>query len=121
MISLMLRLVFLPRRGVKDWYQSHVIEKVEERLTIKLVKGEEELKIETTVTTKDDTITKFSRKFPKYKPTKEEEEISKLKAICENVIYGISDNDSDLESTARSGPRDSEMEDTGGSRIRINA
>ncbi|GJS09963.1 putative reverse transcriptase domain-containing protein [Tanacetum coccineum] len=29
--------------------------------------------------------------------------------------------DSDLESTARSGPRDSEMEDTGGSGIRINA
>ncbi|GJX32597.1 hypothetical protein Tco_0242452 [Tanacetum coccineum] len=59
----------------------------EDRLTIKLVKGEEVLKIETTVTAKD--------------------------AICENVIYDISDSDSDLESTARSGPRDSEMEDTG--------
>ncbi|GKC50677.1 hypothetical protein Tco_1073422 [Tanacetum coccineum] len=35
--------------------------------------------------------------------------------------WDISDSDSDLESTARSGPRDSEMEDTGGSRIRINA
>ncbi|GJY13304.1 hypothetical protein Tco_0382613 [Tanacetum coccineum] len=95
--------------------------RVEERLTIKLVKGEEVLKIETTVTAKDGTITKFPRKFPEYKPTKEEEEISKLKAICENVIYDISDSDSDLESTARSGPRDSEMEDTGGSGIRINA
>ncbi|GJY09137.1 hypothetical protein Tco_0377322 [Tanacetum coccineum] len=91
--------------------------RVKERLTIKLVKGEEVLKIETTVTAKDGTITKFLRKFQEYKPTKEEEEISKLKAICENVIYDISDSDSDLESTARSGPRGSEMEDTGGSGI----
>ncbi|GKE47015.1 hypothetical protein Tco_1478273 [Tanacetum coccineum] len=53
--------------------------RIEERLTIKLVKGEE------------------------------------------NVIYDISDSDLDLESTARSGPRDSEMEDTGGSGIQINA
>ncbi|GJX80535.1 hypothetical protein Tco_0328684 [Tanacetum coccineum] len=79
------------------------------------------LKIETTVTAKDGTTTKFLGKFPEYKPTKEEEEISKLKAICENVIYDIFDSDSDLESTARSGPRDSEMEDTRGSGIRINA
>ncbi|GJX35603.1 hypothetical protein Tco_0247160 [Tanacetum coccineum] len=70
---------------------------------------------------KDGTITKFLGKFSEYKPTKEEEENFKLKAICENVIYDISDSDSDLESTARSGPRDSEMEDTGGSEIRINA
>ncbi|GJX26093.1 hypothetical protein Tco_0232389 [Tanacetum coccineum] len=55
--------------------------RVEERLTIKLVKGEEVLKIETTVTAKDGTITKFLGKFPEYKPTKEEEEISKLKAM----------------------------------------
>ncbi|GJU78682.1 reverse transcriptase domain-containing protein [Tanacetum coccineum] len=88
--------------------------RVEEWLTIKLVKGEDVLNIETTVTAKDGTITKFPGKFPKYKPTKEEEEIFKLKAIYENVIYDISDSDSDLESTARSGPRDSEMEDTGG-------
>ncbi|GKD31045.1 hypothetical protein Tco_1241823 [Tanacetum coccineum] len=94
---------------------------VEERLTIKLVKGEEVLKIETIVTAKDGTVTKFPRKFPKYKPTKEEEEIFKLKAIYENVIYDISDRDSDLESMARSRPRDSEMEDTRGSGIRINA
>ncbi|GKB21036.1 hypothetical protein Tco_0854959 [Tanacetum coccineum] len=95
--------------------------RVEERLTIKLVKGEEVLKIETTLTAKDGTITKFLGKIPEYKPTKEEEEISKLKAICENVIYDISNNDSDLESTTRSGPRDSEMEDARGSGIRINA
>ncbi|GJU94784.1 hypothetical protein Tco_1319540 [Tanacetum coccineum] len=87
--------------------------RVEERLTIKLVKGEEVLKIETTVTAKDGTITKFFGKFPEYKPTKEEEEIFKLKAICENVIYDISDSDSDLESMARNGPRDSEMENRG--------
>ncbi|GJY79620.1 zinc finger, CCHC-type containing protein [Tanacetum coccineum] len=95
--------------------------RVEERLTIKLVKGEEVLKIETTLTTKDGTITKFLGKIPEYKPTKEEEKISKLKAISENVIYDISDNDSDLESTTRSGPRDNKMEDTRGSGIRINA
>ncbi|GJX75940.1 hypothetical protein Tco_0322751 [Tanacetum coccineum] len=94
--------------------------RVEERLTIKLVKGEEVLKIETTVIAKDGTITKFPRKFPEYKLTKEEEEIFKLKAICKNVIYDIFDSDSDLESTARSGPRDNEMEDTGGSGIQIN-
>ncbi|GJV40110.1 putative reverse transcriptase domain-containing protein, partial [Tanacetum coccineum] len=87
--------------------------RVEEMLTIKLVEGEEVLKIKTTVTAKDGTITKFLGKFPGYKPTKEEEEISKLKAIYEDVIYDISDSDSDLESTARSGPRNSEMEDTG--------
>ncbi|GJT34252.1 putative reverse transcriptase domain-containing protein [Tanacetum coccineum] len=84
--------------------------RVEERLIIKLVKGEKVLKIETTVTAEDGTITKFLE----YKPTKEEEDIFKLKAICENVIYDISDSDSDLESMARSGPWDSKMEDTGG-------
>ncbi|GKC85205.1 hypothetical protein Tco_1140922 [Tanacetum coccineum] len=87
--------------------------RVEERLTIKLVKGEVVLKIETTVTAKYCTITKFPGKFPEYKPTKEEEEISKLNATCKNVIYDISNSDSDIESTARSGPRDNEMEDTG--------
>nr|GEX74041.1 putative reverse transcriptase domain-containing protein [Tanacetum cinerariifolium] len=93
--------------------------RVEERLTIKLVKGEEVLKIETTMTAKDGTITKFPGKFLEYKPTKEAEEIFKLKAVYENVIYDISESDSDLESTARSGPRDGEMEDTGGGGIRI--
>ncbi|GJV96548.1 hypothetical protein Tco_1548125 [Tanacetum coccineum] len=95
--------------------------RVEERLTIKLVKGEEVLKIETTVTAKDGTITKFPGKFPEYKPTKGEEEILKLRSVWEKVNYDISDSDSDLESTARSRPRDSEMEDTGSSGIRINA
>ncbi|GJS60769.1 reverse transcriptase domain-containing protein [Tanacetum coccineum] len=86
--------------------------RVEERLTIKLVKGEEVLKIETTVTAKDGKITKFPGKLPGYKPTKKEVEISKLKEIYKDVIYDISDSDSDLESTARSGPRNSEMEYT---------
>ncbi|GJR05995.1 hypothetical protein Tco_0528979 [Tanacetum coccineum] len=95
--------------------------RVEERLTIKLVKGEEVLEIETTVTAKDGTITKFLGKFLEYEPTKEEEEISKLKAIYENVIYDISNSDSDLESTARSEPKDGEMEDIGSSGIQINA
>ncbi|GJW98774.1 hypothetical protein Tco_0180582 [Tanacetum coccineum] len=109
--------------GIRAWVRrgSHKIRipidmypcRVEERFTIKLVKGEEVLKIETTVTAKDGTITKFLGKLLEHKPTKEEEEISKLKAICENVISDISDSDSDPESTARSGPKDSEMEDTG--------
>ncbi|GJV28908.1 hypothetical protein Tco_1385356 [Tanacetum coccineum] len=95
--------------------------RVEERLTIKLVKGKEVLKIETTVTAKDGTITKFPRKFPEYKPTKGEEEILKLRSVWEKVNYDISDSDSDLESTTKSGPRDGEIEDTDGSGIRIDA
>ncbi|GJV19879.1 hypothetical protein Tco_1368899 [Tanacetum coccineum] len=95
--------------------------RVEERLTIKLVEGEEVLKIETIVTAKDGTISKFLGKFPEYKPTKGEEEILKLRSVWEKVNYDISDSDSDLESTARSGPRNSEMEDTGSSGMRINA
>ncbi|GJT23941.1 putative reverse transcriptase domain-containing protein [Tanacetum coccineum] len=71
--------------------------------------GEVVLKIKTTVTAKDGTITKFPGKFPEYKPTKGEEEILKLRLVLEKVNYDISDSDSDLESTARSGPRDSEM------------
>ncbi|GJX51217.1 putative reverse transcriptase domain-containing protein [Tanacetum coccineum] len=58
--------------------------------------------------------TVWPSKQEEYKPTKEEEEIFKLKAICKNGIYDISDNDSDLKSIARSGPKDSEMEDKGG-------
>ncbi|GJX85182.1 hypothetical protein Tco_0335956 [Tanacetum coccineum] len=54
--------------------------RVEERLTIKVVEGEEVLKIKTTVTAKDD-----------------------------------------MESTTRSGHRNSEMEDMGSSGMRINA
>ncbi|GJU66670.1 putative reverse transcriptase domain-containing protein [Tanacetum coccineum] len=81
--------------GTRDWVRqgSRMIRipidmypcRVEERLTIKLVKGDEVLRIKTTVTAKDGAFTKFPRKFPEYKPTKEEEEILKLKAICENA------------------------------------
>ncbi|GKC32747.1 hypothetical protein Tco_1040041 [Tanacetum coccineum] len=73
------------------------------------------------MTAKDGIITKFLRKFPRYKPTKEEKEISKLKAIYEDVSYDISDSDSDMEFVAESGPRNSKMEDTGSSGMRINA
>ncbi|GJS79522.1 hypothetical protein Tco_0729403 [Tanacetum coccineum] len=114
MISMMLRLVFLPRRDVTDCSAWGLPLQNDVRDTINQEQG-------LGVTAKDGTITKFLGKFPEYKQTKEEEEISKLKAICENVTYDISDIDSDLESTGRSGPRDSEMEDTGGSGIRINA
>ncbi|GJV10807.1 hypothetical protein Tco_1352348 [Tanacetum coccineum] len=75
----------------------------------------------TTVTAKDGTVTNFLRKFPEYKPTKGEEEILKLRSVWEKVNYDISDSDSDLESTAKSGPRDSQMGDTSSSGIRINA
>ncbi|GKF71930.1 hypothetical protein Tco_0208044 [Tanacetum coccineum] len=69
--------------------------RVEEGLTIESVNGEEIIKIETSVIAID--------------------------GIYENLVYDISDSDSDLKSTAGSGPKDSEMEDTGGSGIRINA
>ncbi|GJZ63165.1 hypothetical protein Tco_0619586 [Tanacetum coccineum] len=95
--------------------------RVEERLTIKLVKRRIGIKDGTTVTAKDGTVTNFLRKFPEYKPTKGEEEILKLRSVWEKVNYDISDSDSDLESTARSGPRDSQMGDTSSSGIRINA
>ncbi|GJR84555.1 hypothetical protein Tco_0155340 [Tanacetum coccineum] len=83
--------------------------------------GEEVLKIETTVTAKDGTIIKYPGKFLGYKPTKGGEEILKLRSVWEKVNYDISDSDSNLESTARSGPRDNEIKDMGGSGIRINA
>ncbi|GJR82370.1 hypothetical protein Tco_0153155 [Tanacetum coccineum] len=85
-------------KGCRDTINQEQGPGVEERLTIKLVKGEEVLKIETTMTTKDGTIIKFPGKFPEYKPTKEEEEIFKLKAICENVINDISDGEFGTES-----------------------
>ncbi|GJW74826.1 putative reverse transcriptase domain-containing protein [Tanacetum coccineum] len=94
--------------------------RVEERLTIKLVKGEEVLKIETTVTAKDGTITKFPGKFPRYKPTKGLEEILKLILVWEKVNYDISDSDSDLECTARSRPMENEIEDTGDRQVTNN-
>ncbi|GJY29931.1 hypothetical protein Tco_0405698 [Tanacetum coccineum] len=95
--------------------------RVEEGLTIESVNGEEIIKIETSVIAKDGTITKYLGKFQGYKPTKEERKVVKLKEIYENLVYDISDSDSDLKSTAGSGPKDSDMEDTGGSGIRINA
>ncbi|GKC99019.1 hypothetical protein Tco_1169294 [Tanacetum coccineum] len=110
--------VAIATTGCKGYYKLEQVHwRVEERLTIKLVKGEEVLKIETTVTAKDGTITKFRGKFLEYKPTKGEEEILKLRSVWEKVNYDISNSDSDLESTARSGPRDIEMEDTGSSGI----
>ncbi|GKE07219.1 hypothetical protein Tco_1399237 [Tanacetum coccineum] len=95
--------------------------RVEERLTIESVSGEEIIKIETSVIVKDGTITKYPGKFQGYKPVKEERKAAKLKEIYDNLVYDISDSDSDLKSTARSGPKDREMEDTSGSGIRINA
>ncbi|GJR71834.1 reverse transcriptase domain-containing protein [Tanacetum coccineum] len=88
MISMKFHLVLPPWRGVTDWYQSQVIEKVEERLTIELAEGREVEKIVTTVT----------------------------KNGVDQVEYEVSDDDdSDLKSTARSVPKDYELEDTGDS------
>ncbi|GJR61947.1 putative reverse transcriptase domain-containing protein [Tanacetum coccineum] len=64
---------------------------------------------------KDGTVSKFPRKFPRYTPSKEEEE-PKNKASKEAprkgpnyefLSYAVSDSDLDLESTVRSGPKDS--------------
>ncbi|GKC15538.1 hypothetical protein Tco_1012320 [Tanacetum coccineum] len=78
---------------------------------------------------KDGTVSKFPRKFPGYTPSKEEEEEPKKKGSKEApekgpnyefLSYAVSDSDSDLESTARSGPKCNELEDTCESGVRPN-
>ncbi|GJY59438.1 putative reverse transcriptase domain-containing protein [Tanacetum coccineum] len=82
MISMMSRLVFPPKQGVTDW--------VEERLTIELVDGREVEKVVTTIT-KNGVVTR-------------------MMIYWEQVEYEVSDDDdSDLESTARSVPKDYEL------------
>ncbi|GKD03782.1 hypothetical protein Tco_1178756 [Tanacetum coccineum] len=103
--------------------------RVEEKLTMKEVDGEMIMKLETKMISKDDTISKFPVKFPRYTPSKEEEEEPKKKGSKEApekgpnyefLSYAVSDSDSDLESTARSGPKCNELEDTYESGVRPN-
>nr|GEY30025.1 hypothetical protein [Tanacetum cinerariifolium] len=77
---------------------------IEENMTIKEVKGESVMEWKTKVTTKDHIVIKFPGKFRGYKLAMEEEveENEGLKKVWEHIEYVISDNDSDLESTASS-------------------
>ncbi|GKA95121.1 putative reverse transcriptase domain-containing protein [Tanacetum coccineum] len=80
---------------------------IEEKITIKEVKGESIMEWKTKVTTKDGIVIKFPRHFRGYKLATEEEveENEGLKEVWEQMEYVISDNDSDLESMASSSLR----------------
>ncbi|GJU93817.1 putative reverse transcriptase domain-containing protein [Tanacetum coccineum] len=88
---------------------------------MKVVDGEMIMKLETKMIAKDGTVSKFPGKFPGYTTSKEEEEEPEKKGLKETpekgpnyelLSYTVSDSDSDLESTARSGPKCNELEDT---------
>ncbi|GKD96002.1 hypothetical protein Tco_1379899 [Tanacetum coccineum] len=94
---------------------------LEEKLTMKVVDGENIMKMETKMIAKDGIVSKFPRKFFGYTPSKEEEEEPKKKGSKEApekgpkyefLSYAVSDSDSDPESTTRSGPKCNELEDT---------
>ncbi|GKA45401.1 hypothetical protein Tco_0738197, partial [Tanacetum coccineum] len=68
----------------------------EEKLIVKEVKGETIMKYETKITTNDGTVTT---------PLNEEEEEPNKGPNYELLSYTVSDSDSDLESTARSRPK----------------
>ncbi|GKE62110.1 hypothetical protein Tco_1512477, partial [Tanacetum coccineum] len=89
---------------------------VEERLTIKLVKGRKVEKI-VTIMTKNGVVTRYPRKFHEYQLSNKEKQIERMMIYWEQVEYEVSDDDddSDLKSTARSVPKDYELEDTGSS------
>ncbi|GJW12322.1 hypothetical protein Tco_1578149 [Tanacetum coccineum] len=72
------------------------------------------MKLETKMIAKDGNVSKFLGKFPGCTPSKEEEEEPEKKGSKEApekgpnyelLSYAVSDSDSDLESTARSGPK----------------
>nr|GEX48117.1 putative reverse transcriptase domain-containing protein [Tanacetum cinerariifolium] len=83
-----------------DLYRCHI----EEKMTIKEVKGESVIEWRTNVTTKDGIVIKFPGQFRGYKLAEEEEveENEELKKVWEQVEFVISDSDLDLESTASS-------------------
>ncbi|GJW14299.1 putative nucleotidyltransferase, ribonuclease H [Tanacetum coccineum] len=86
--------------------------RVEERLTIELAEGREVEKIVTTVT-KNGVVTRYPGKFQEYQLTDKEEEMERMMIYWDQVEYEVSDDDdSDLKSTARSVPKDYELEDT---------
>ncbi|GJZ90431.1 reverse transcriptase domain-containing protein [Tanacetum coccineum] len=89
--------------------------RVEERLTIELAEGREVEKIVTTVT-KNGVVTRYPGKFQEYQLTDKEKEMERMMIYWDQVEYEVSDDDdSDLKSTARSVPKDYELEDTGDS------
>ncbi|GKC88646.1 hypothetical protein Tco_1149295 [Tanacetum coccineum] len=89
--------------------------RVKERLTIELVEGREVEKIVTTMT-KNWVVTRYLGKFHEYQLTDEEKEFQRMMIYWEQAEYEVSDDDdSDLESTARSVSKDYELEDTGSS------
>nr|GEY70729.1 hypothetical protein [Tanacetum cinerariifolium] len=79
---------------------------IEEKMTVKEVRGEPVMEWKTKVTTKEGIVIKLPRKFHGYKlATKEEvEENEGLKEVWKQMEYMISDNDSNLESTAKPSP-----------------
>ncbi|GKD90776.1 reverse transcriptase domain-containing protein, partial [Tanacetum coccineum] len=89
--------------------------KVEERLTIELVEGREVEKVVTTMT-KNGVVTRYPGKLHEYQLTDEEKEFQRMMIYWEQVEYKVpDDDDSDLESTARSVPKDYELGDTSSS------
>nr|GEU99098.1 hypothetical protein [Tanacetum cinerariifolium] len=75
-----------------------------EKMTVNEVRGEPVMEWKTKVTTKEGIVIKLPGKFHGYKlATKEEVEDNEgLKEVWKQMEYMISDNDSDLESTASS-------------------
>ncbi|GKB26451.1 putative reverse transcriptase domain-containing protein, partial [Tanacetum coccineum] len=75
---------------------------MEEKMTMKEVKGESVMEWKTKVTTNEGVVIQFPRKFCGYKLRTEEEveENEELKEVWEKMEYVKSDIDSDLESTA---------------------
>ncbi|GJZ40055.1 hypothetical protein Tco_0586618 [Tanacetum coccineum] len=89
--------------------------RVEEISTIELGEGREVEKVVTTVT-KNGVVTRYPGKFHEYQLTDEEKEFQRMMIYWEQVEYEVSDDDdSDLESMARSMPKDYELGDTGSS------
>ncbi|GJZ84297.1 putative reverse transcriptase domain-containing protein [Tanacetum coccineum] len=76
---------------------------IEEKMTIKEVRGESVMEWKKKVTAKEGIVIKFPGKFRGYKLATEEEveENEGLKEVWEQMKYVISDSDSDLESTTR--------------------
>ncbi|GJR61802.1 hypothetical protein Tco_1503964 [Tanacetum coccineum] len=77
---------------------------IEEKMTIKEVRGESVMKWKTKVITKEGIVIKFPGKFHGYKLATEEEveENEGLEEVWEHIEYVISDSDPDLESTSSS-------------------
>nr|GEZ32994.1 hypothetical protein [Tanacetum cinerariifolium]GEZ48639.1 hypothetical protein [Tanacetum cinerariifolium] len=77
---------------------------IEEKMTIKEVRGESVMEWKTNVITKKGIVIKLPGKFHGYKLATEEEveDNEGLKEVWKQMEYVISDSDSDLESIASS-------------------